>query len=415
MAFQNLPGFRDFYPADCAAREELFRTWREVSDQFGFAQYDGPPLEPLDLYTTKSGQEIVGQLYNFTDKGEREISLRPEMTPTLARMAGARQRDFKKPIKWYAIPQLFRYERQQRGRLREHFQWNGDILGEPSLGAEAELLSLLTSAMVRLELGPQDIVIRLSDRHFWLDFLDNHNVPQSRHYEFFQTLDKIERTPPEVTREKLGDLAPKVEEVFESTPQSARFDDLMSRLDALGLMPFVEIDLRIVRGLAYYTGVVFEMHDRKRELRAIAGGGRYDSLLQQLSGNDMPAVGFGMGDVVILELLKARNLIEPYRPRLDFFVAVADEDQRAIALALVGFLRSVGYRVDYALSSMKFNKQLELAEDRGAHHALIVGNRAAEGTLEARHLKTRETREIDFTRMGSAFNFNPSLPSNEDS
>ncbi|MFZ5806838.1 MAG: histidine--tRNA ligase [Verrucomicrobiota bacterium] len=412
MAFQALPGFRDFYPADCAAREWLFSIWRQTAAQCGFSFYDGPPLEPLDLYTTKSGEEIVHQLYNFTDKGERAVSLRPEMTPTLARMAGLRHRDFKKPMKWCAVPQLFRYERAQKGRLREHFQWNCDIIGETSLGAEAELLFVMVSALKKMGLTSEDVFIRLSDRMFWSDFLQKRDVPESKHYEFYQALDKMEREDEETTRKKLGNLADEVLEIFKGgkTPSSPRLDELQSLVTALGLASFVEIDLKIVRGLAYYTGVVFEVHDREREFRAIAGGGRYDHLLKQISGSDLPAAGFGMGDVVILELLKAKNLFPEYKPSLDYFVVIGEEKYRADALNLAAFLREQGKAVDYSPSPAKFGKQFELAEERGARFALIVDEKFSQGKISIKELSTREQKEISFASSSDgSWAFQPAL------
>jgi histidyl-tRNA synthetase len=201
---ERLPGFRDFYPeplphADvwsADARQYIFDQWRKVARRYGFREYDGPPLEPLELFTAKSGEEIVGQLYNFTDKGEREISLRPEMTPTLARMVAAHERSYKKPIKWFAVPQLFRYERQQKGRLREHFQLNADVIGESDPAADAELIALLIDILRSVGLTAEDFVIRLSSRNAWQEFFKERNGDPSREYEFFQVIDKLEREDP---------------------------------------------------------------------------------------------------------------------------------------------------------------------------------------------------------------------------
>jgi histidyl-tRNA synthetase len=413
MTFQALPGFRDFYPEDCYYREHIFKIWRETSEQFGFTQYDGPPLEPLELFTAKSGEEIVHQLYNFTDKGDREIALRPEMTPTFARMAGLRHRDYKKPIKWYSIPQLFRYERAQRGRLREHFQWNCDIVGESDLGAEAELISLLVTAFQKMRLTAEDIVIRISDRQFWINFLEENKVPESQHYDFFQAIDKINREDEDVTRKKLGNLANKVYSIFESEKPwqgNERLESFITILTNLGLAPYIQIDLKIIRGLAYYTGIVFEAHDRQGNFRAIAGGGRYDNLLKQISGQDLPTVGLGMGDVVILELLKDKELLPEYKPDLQYFVVIGDEKYRPQALNLINYLRNQGFSVDYPLSKMKFNKQLELASNRNASLALIVDDNFEKHILLLKNLATREQLEIKFTKESSAFTFNPKLP-----
>src|SRR5690242_17568980 len=218
---ERLPGFRDFYPEpvphgdlwSADARQYIFQKWRDAARKYGFREYDGPPLEPLELFTTKSGSEIVGQLYNFKDKGEREVALRPEMTPTLARMVAAHERSYKKPIKWFAIPQLFRYERQQKGRLREHFQLNADILGEAASGADAELIALLIDTLRALGLTEEDFVIRLSSRNAWHEFFLRHQADPAREYEFYQAIDKLEREKPEVSEQKLSSLGVSLAEV----------------------------------------------------------------------------------------------------------------------------------------------------------------------------------------------------------
>ncbi|MDX6767142.1 MAG: histidine--tRNA ligase [Candidatus Methylacidiphilales bacterium] len=395
MSFQSLSGFRDFYPEDCALRERLFAVWRDCARRFGFSPYDGPPLETLDLYKKKSGDEIVKQLYHFVDKGDREVALRPEMTPTLARMAGAAHGKFKKPLKWFAIPQLFRYERAQKGRLREHFQWNCDILGEPGLGAESELLALLVQSFREVGLTAADVVVRVSDRQFWKDYLATHHIAEDRHYDFFQAIDKVGRDPDEVVRGKLGNLADDVFRIIREGGQSARLDELQSALRDCGIGDFIQIDLGIVRGLAYYTGVVFEAHDRAGQYRAIAGGGRYDDLLKNIAGTDLPALGFGMGDVVITEILKDKGLLAAEPDTRFVYVVVADESVRPAALRLVAALRAGGYRVDYPLAATKVGRQFEAAQDRGAAFALVVdpaGETA--GTVGLKYLATREQRPV---------------------
>jgi len=391
MSFQSLSGFRDFYPEDCRLRQHIFQVWSQSAARFGFSQYDGPPLEPLDLYKKKSGSEIVGQLYNFTDKGEREVALRPEIPPTLARMAGARHRDYKKPLKWFAIPQVFRYERAQRGRLREHFQWNCDIIGEVSLAAEAELLALLDQALRGLGLTREDYVIRVSDREFWRSFLESNHVGEDRAYEFYQALDKVERETPEETRKKLGNLADPTLKFLEEGAHSERLDTLLGLTGSLGLKDAVAVDLKIVRGLAYYTGIVFEVHDRTGKFRAIAGGGRYDNLVQLIAGEDLPAVGFGMGDVVIAELLKDRGLAGAVVQGESYYLVIADETVRPAALGLVSALRQGGYTVDYPLTPSKVGKQFQAAEERGHTHALVIGREYNDSGLCG--LKTLATRE----------------------
>src|ERR1700722_17047355 len=368
-----LPGFRDFYPDDCAFRNAIFAKWRDVAHRYGFVEYDGPPLEPLDLFTKKSGDEIVTQLYHFKDKGDREVALRPEMTPTLARLVTARHKDFKKPLKWFSIPQVFRYERQQKGRLREHYQLNCDIIGEAGLEADIELTALVIDVLRAFGLTEKDFVVRLSDRQFWTDFMNAKNVPEDQRYAFIQAIDKSEREPREKTAEKLGPLA---EEVFAiladaASAKSERLDTVETGLRHRGLHDYVKRDYTVVRGLAYYTGVVFEVFDRSGEFRAIAGGGRYDTLLKNLGGVDLPALGFGIGDVVLGEILKGKKWESWDVFDLKIFVVVANETFRPQAMALVQEMRNWN-SVDYPMQPMKVGKQFQLAEERDCHVAIIV-------------------------------------------
>src|SRR2546423_14266522 len=221
---QALPGFRDFLPDDCAARNYIFAHWREVARRYGFVEWDGPILEPTELYTKKSGAEIVGQLFNFTDKGEREVALRPELTPTLARVIAAHEREFKKPLKWVSIPHCFRYEKQQRGRLREHYQFNADIIGEASLDADVEMIALCIDLLRGFGFGANDVVVRISDREFWIDFLRGQNVPDEKLQESLQIIDKSEREVREKTAAKLGALAEPVFKVLDGNGSSEKFD-----------------------------------------------------------------------------------------------------------------------------------------------------------------------------------------------
>ncbi|NQU10030.1 histidine--tRNA ligase [bacterium] len=369
-----LPGFREFYPETFAVRRHCSKRWREVARRYGFREYDGPPLEPLELYTQKSGEEIVGQLFNFVDKGGRAVSLRPEMTPTLARMVGAHHRDYKKPIKWFAIPQLFRYEKQQRGRLREHFQFNADIIGEADVAADAEIIALAIDALRVLGLTENDFVVRVSDRRAWQRQLESLGVTGDGLPAAFRAIDKLEREPLEQTRAKLAAVTDRVDEILAFAARSTAADELGELFDRLGpRATYCTVDLRIVRGLAYYTGIVWEIHDRRGELRAIAGGGRYDNLLQIVSGVDLPALGFGMGDVVLTELLKDRGLLPSAAGRPDAWVVVADESLRREAIRLILELRDAGVAVDYGLTPAKVGKQFQNAVAAGARWAVVVG------------------------------------------
>src|SRR6266513_1744022 len=341
MFMQALPGFRDFLPDDCAVRNYIFARWREVVRRYCFIEWDGPILEPTDLYKKKSGAEIVDQLFNFIDKGEREVAMRPELTPSLARAVAAHEREFKKPLKWFSIGQFFRYEKQQRGRLREHFQLNCDIIGETNLAADIELVALCIDILRAFGFTEKDFAVRISDRDFWTDFLREKDVSVDRWDELLQAIDKSGREPREKTAEKLGKLSDPIFSILKSGGKSGKLDQLVDGLRARGLADYVAIDVGIVRGLAYYTGIVFEVFDRAEKFRAIAGGGRYDNLISLLSDGavSMPALGFAMGDVVLGELIKkippAREAIQRATAsdrKIDIYVVIAKEERRADAL-----------------------------------------------------------------------------------
>jgi histidyl-tRNA synthetase len=394
---QSLPGFRDFLPEDCAKRNYIFTRWREVARRYAFIEWEGPVLEATELYKKKSGAEIVDQLFNFTDKGEREVSMRPELTPTLARVVAAHERAFKKPLKWFSIGQFFRYEKQQRGRLREHYQLNCDIIGESDFAADIELIALCIDILRAFGLTEKDFVVRISDREFWTDFLRQQKLPTEQWEEVLQTIDKSGRESREKTEEKLGKLAGPVFSIFDKGGRSSKLDRLVDGLGARDLAGFVDVDVRIVRGLAYYTGTVFEVFDRAGKLRAIAGGGRYDNLIGQLSDNalSMPALGFAMGDVVLGELLCERRAVRERletaikeQNKIDIYVVIAKEQRRADALEQIQELRDRGYRVDYPLTTDKVAKQFQTAENAGARIALLYGDEWPQ--VKVKNLATRE-------------------------
>lgn len=406
----RLPGFREFYPDpapfsdgwSCGVRQHIFERWRASARRYGFVEYDGPPLESLELYTKKSGEEIVGQLYNFQDKGGRAVAMRPEMTPTAARMVSAAERHYKKPIKWFSAPQLFRYERQQKGRLREHFQLNCDLFGEPSPAADAEIIALLIDVLRDLGLQAKDFVIRLSSRQAWQRFFEQHGGKVDHAYSFYQIIDKLERERPEVSTsqlEELGISMAAVQEFLASGRPEPELETILDDLKARGLEDFVRVDYNVIRGLAYYTGVVFEAFDREGTFRAIAGGGRYDHLIHQVSEGkvDLPAVGFGMGDVVLTELLRERGCLPPPTHPTDFYVLIEEETLRTASLALIQRLRNKGWSVDYPLSAVKSAKQFKRAQELGASCTLRLEEttqNSDQATVWVKHLKTREEQRI---------------------
>jgi histidyl-tRNA synthetase len=425
MQGQALPGFRDFYPAEAALRSYIFGVWREVAARYGFEEYDGPPLEPLELYTEKSGDEIVGQLYEFEDKGGRRVALRPEMTPTLARMVAARASALKKPIRWFSLPQLFRYERQQRGRLREHFQLNLDLIGEPGPLADAEIAAAAVDIVRACGFGPDAVRLRLSDRRVVAALVRHAGVPEGSVPLAYAVIDKIDREPGDALTARLATAGlgsktaeqvlavgrlrgrPALETALAAVPGGEDLaEGLFACTDALthmGLGEFVDLDLSIVRGLAYYTGPVFELFDTRRSLRAICGGGRYDGLLKALGGVDLPAVGFGMGDVVLGELIASRGPVALAGAVVQaFLVAVGSEDVPHV-LALAHRLRDAGVGVEFALKDQGLGKQLKLAAARGAACAVIVGpGERAEGVAVVRDLATGTERRIAMERIDDA-------------
>jgi histidyl-tRNA synthetase len=405
MAHTTLPGFRDFYPEQFAERAYVTRAWREVARRYAFMEYDGPPLESLELYTAKSGDEIVGQLYNFVDKGGREVALRPEMTPTFARMVSARANSLRKPTRWFSIPQLFRYERQQKGRLREHYQLNVDIVGETGVAADAELVACAIDICRELRLTSNEVVVRVSDRRVMHAYLAALGIPPGAFDVVLAVTDKLARQPRAVSAEKLaaaGLDAPQVDAVLDitgatldtvaaalsrtSAPGGEHVDDLRKFFDYVGtLVPggtaWLQFDLSIVRGLAYYTGIVFELFDRSGEFRAICGGGRYDNLLGAIGGGTaLPALGFGMGDVVLTELLRARQLLPATDASVDYWLTADEGVPITRIMAEAAQLRAQGFSVEYALRHQTPNKQRKSANAAGARTIIHLTNTAATGT-----------------------------------
>jgi histidyl-tRNA synthetase len=381
---QRLPGFRDIYPEEYAFRSYLFENWRRVARSFGFQEYDGPTLEPTELYKRKSGEELKTQLFRFADQGGRDVCMRPEMTPTLARLVAARAREYRKPIKWFSISPFFRFEKPQKGRLREFYQINCDILGDDTPAADAELIGLAIALHQVFGLTADDFFVRVNNRNLWAEFLIKHQQPIGRLSEFLAIIDKLERENEDVTTGKLQSFQLDLADVreFLATPAGAvpGFGDLFRELQWRGLEKFVELDLTIVRGLDYYTGLVFEVFDRKKENRSLAGGGRYDNLISAVSEGqaDLPAAGFAIGDVTFTNLLQE---LDHTRKRIDealkvprgAFVVIADEGRRPEAIGLASGLRQAGMVADYCLQPAKVGRQFQQAEAMGAKYAVVIG------------------------------------------
>jgi histidyl-tRNA synthetase len=381
---QRLPGFRDFYPEECAFRNYLFENWRRVARSFGFQEYDGPTLEPTELYKRKSGEELKTQLFRFVDQGDRDVCMKPEMTPTLARLVAARAREYRKPIKWFSISPFFRFEKPQKGRLREFYQINCDILGDHSPAADAELIGLAIALHRVFGLTGDDFFVRVNNRNLWAEFLIKHQQPVDRLSEFLAIVDKLEREKEEVTASKLQSFQLGLADLreFLETPAGSvpGFGDLFRELAWRGLEKYVELDLTIVRGLDYYTGLVFEIFDRKKQNRALAGGGRYDNLISAISEGetDLPAAGFAIGDVTFSNLLQEldhtrKRIDDALRTPCGAFIVVADETRRPDAIGLAYALRQSGLIADYCLQPVKVARQFQQAEAVGAKYAVVIG------------------------------------------
>lgn len=402
--FKTLKGFRDFFPDECAARNYMFETWRRVAKRYGFVEYEGPILEPTDLYRKKSGDEIIGQLFCFTDKGDRDVSMRPELTPTLARMAAARQRDFKKPMRWFSIGQFFRYERHQKGRGREFYQFNCDIIGEGNAIADAELAALSIDIMRELGFSSDDFRLRISDREAWTQFAENSGVAEDQLSEFLQIVDKMERTKPEDFAKSLEPFKLKPEDIqtfIESGVEASEtLQTISADLEARGLSDYVEVDLSIVRGLAYYTGAVFEIFDIGKGMRAVAGGGRYDQLLNLIGGVDLPACGFAMGDMVITDLVRESEAPNKQletavtdAQSVDAYVIIVDESHNHNAARIIQSLRNADLKIAYSMSPLKMGKQFQAAEQMGAAIGVIIGDELPKITIK--NLAERTESEVD--------------------
>ncbi len=405
---QPLKGFRDFFPEELARRSYLFEAWRRIARRFGFVEFDGPPLESLELYTRKSGEEIVEQLYTFEDKGGRNVALRPEMTPTLARMMAARAASLPKPIKWFSIPQLFRYERNQRGRLREHFQLNVDIVGSAEVEADAELLAVAIEIQRELGLGKTDVIARVNDRRVVQGVLAELEIASQRVPAVYAAIDKFRKVPRETFETLLtdagvpasagaelrrlcsGEADPlewcdahlKAGPSLEAATGLARYRQLLAEVE---LSEFVELDFSIVRGLAYYTGIVFELYDRKGKERAICGGGRYDELIQSLGGPKLEALGFGMGDVVLSLMLEDRGLLPAPPPRIEAVVIPVGRELASAARRVTARLRRAGVSAETPFTPSGVGKDLKAASRDGARFAVIIG--PDEWSAEAANLK----------------------------
>ena len=411
---QGVRGTRDFYPEDMRLRNWLFDNFTNASLLHGFEEYDAPVLEYEELYTRKQGEEITQQLYSFQDKGNRKVALRPEMTPSLARMVMARAGGLPMPIKWFSIPQCWRYERTQRGRGREHYQWNVDIWGTTEISADAELISVLVTFFEGIGLTAKDIVIRVSSRKVLEEVLGSLGLEGDIFAQTCIIVDKMDKLSSDVIEDQLSDLGhdSKVvttiqavlgikdmnslkEALKDESVAVSELNLLFDAIDSYGISEWVEFDASIVRGLAYYTGAVFEAHDRTGEFRAICGGGRYDKLLSTLGGKDLPATGFGFGDMVIMELLAEKGLIPELVSDIDDIVIPLNSDLRNASVMVAASLRNSGRTVDLVLEDKKMKWAFKHAERIGAARlVLLAPDEWSRKMVKIKDLDTGEESEI---------------------
>ncbi len=410
ISFDPPRGMRDFYPADMVWRNKVFGAFREAGEAAGFEQYDACVVESYDLLARKSGEEVGDQIYHFFDKSERHIALRPEMTPTLARMVAARQKQLSFPIKWTTVAQCFRYERMTKGRKREHYQWNLDIIGEESVMAEVEVIGTACAALRRMGLSPEDFKVHVSSRALLGELLGASGIPAEKHAAVFLALDKRGKIPDEEIKYILsqGGLdeagIAKVFEMFAvkgldelpDSPAVANLRELFRLAEIAGFADCLQFDISVIRGLSYYTGIVFEAFDTKGEFRAIFGGGRYDSLLTTIGGDPTPAVGLGFGDVVVTELLKARLGENAAAEKRGIAVGFMFPEQRDAALALAARLRAKGEYVNLSLRNQKPKQFFARASESTCAKAVFIGpDDVASGKAKMKDLATREQSEFD--------------------
>ena len=406
IRFEPPRGMRDFYPEDMLWRNRVFDAFRAAGEAAGFVPYDACVVENYDLLARKAGEEVGEQIYHFFDKSDRHLALRPEMTPTLARLVAQRQKELHFPLKWTTIAQCFRYERMTKGRKREHYQWNLDIIGEESVLAEVEILGAAVDALARMGLKPADFRIHVSSRQFLSQLLSESGIAPDKHNAVFLALDKRGKMPDAEIAKILEEGALSPDEIraafailetkdFSACPELV---ELFRLAEVAGFAESLVFDIGVIRGLSYYTGIVFECFDTAGEFRAIFGGGRYDNLLTTIGGEKTSAVGLGFGDVVITELLKARlGEAAPFAPT-GVAVGFMFPEQREAALRLARRLRAQGEKVNLSLHCEKPKKFFSHAASSQAAQAIFLGpDDVAKGVARMKDLATREERDVCLT------------------
>ncbi len=420
LSTEPYKGVRDFYPEDMAIQKHIFAVWRKVAESYGYEEYTASLLEPAELYSAKTNEEHASeQTYTFTDRGERQVTLRPEMTPTLARMIAARKRDLTFPIRWYSIPNLFRYERPQRGRLREHWQLNVDMFGSDSITADVEVISIAYDIMRELGAQSSDFIVRLNSRKIWNELTDSLALTPDQNQSLARLIDKKAKiTVSEYANEEeaiLGDKATLFRADMETLSRDAVPERLVSsegvkelaqiraRLVASGIP--VVYDPTLMRGFTYYTGPVFELFDTDpKNPRALCGGGRYDRLLELFSDDKIPAVGFGMGDVTISDFLDTHKLLPTQTSSTDLMLCLVDEKGRDEASQLARHLRAGGVRVAVYEGTKKLGDQISIASKKGIPFIVCIGEKeVAEGSYVLKELATGNEMTLDMAGITAFF------------
>jgi histidyl-tRNA synthetase len=417
MKIQPVKGTRDFYPPQMRIRNFLIDGWKEVSLRNGFEEYDGPIFEYLKMFQIKSGDEIAEQLFSLTDRGGRELAIRPEITPTLARMVNQQINSLPKPIKWFSVPRLCRAERPQKGRLREFFQWNVDIIGIDDVLADAEVIFTAVDYLRGVGLGHRDVQVKISSRKWLAAGLKNIGVPENQFNSLYLILDKYAKLPKEIFKNELSKqvsdevITDKIMKLMGSTAIVEACDilglnqnmncvqellQLCNYLKTMGVWQYCDLCPNIIRGLAYYTGIVFEIHQLGGDLRAICGGGRFDNLLHDFGGPSIPATGFGMGDCVLEILLEEKGLLKERLPdsRFDYFVTYAEDKYRNKAVEVTTILRRKNLRVNFSYKGGNLGKQLKEASSQNAASCIIIGNEIENGQLVIKDMAKGEQKTV---------------------
>ncbi|PLW80633.1 histidine--tRNA ligase [Candidatus Woesearchaeota archaeon] len=407
MKINKYIGVRDFYPEDMVVENYIFDAWRKVANSFGYKEIDTPIIEPLELFTAKSGEEITSQLYNFTDKGDRKITLRPETTPSVARLVVQKQKELKKPMKWFSVSQCFRYERPQKGRLRGFVQFNADCLGVETPIADAENIALASNILLELGLTKDDFFIRLSQRELINSIFKNIKIKNIQ--PVFKLIDKKAKisekdfvlglkdnglNDSQIDKINLLFTVKSVEDLEKSGLDYDKdaFENVKQISDYLtdfGLKDLMVLDLSVIRGFDYYTGIVFELYDRTGEFRAVAGGGRYDDLVGVFNGERCPGIGFGMGDAVLALLLEKKGLLKKLELSTDYFIAIMGEENSSYAIEVANSLRKKGNSVEIEVANRNFKKQMNYANSINAKNLIVIGDEETKNkSYKIKDLKT---------------------------